>query len=164
MTENTPQPKNFCIHREAAPEAGAKTREALAAEVAAEFGPRDESSFVLAARDAAGGWIGGINGLIHWRWLYVAQFLIAPDWRGQGLGRALLASADSLARESGCIGIYLDTFSPRALDFYRANGFVVSGRIENFPPGAARTYLSKALAFSEIDAGRPSSERSRHSS
>jgi GNAT superfamily N-acetyltransferase len=145
MTENTSKPKNFCIHRDPAPETAAKTREALAAEVATEFGPRDESSFVLAARDAAGGWIGGINGLIHWRWLYVAQFLIAPNWRGQGLGRALLAEAESFARENGCVGIYLDTFSPRALDFYRANGFAVSGRIENFPPGAARTYLSKAL-------------------
>jgi GNAT superfamily N-acetyltransferase len=145
MAENPPQPKNFCIRREAAPESGQMTREALAAEVATEFGPRDECAFVLAARDAAGGWIGGINGVIHWRWLYVAQFLVAPDWRGQGLGCALLAEAESLARETSCVGIYLDTFSPRALDFYRANGFAVAGRIENFPPGAARTYLSKSL-------------------
>lgn len=147
MTENSPQPKNFSIRREAAPDSGQMTREALAAEVASEFGPREERAFVLAARDASGGWIGGINGLIHWRWLYVAQFLIAPGWRGQGLGRALLAEAESLARENGCVGIYLDTFSPRALDFYRANGFVVAGQIANFPPGAARTYLSKALCI-----------------
>jgi GNAT superfamily N-acetyltransferase len=145
MTENSSQPKNFYIHREAAPNAERMTRETLAAEVASEFGPRDESAFVLAARDKAGGWIGGVNGLIHWRWLYVAQFLVASEWRGQGLGCALLAEAESLARESGCVGIYLDTFSPRALDFYRANGFATAGRIENFPPGAARTFLSKPL-------------------
>jgi GNAT superfamily N-acetyltransferase len=143
MTEISSQPKNFYIHREAAPDAGRMTREILAAEVASEFGPRDESAFVLAAHDKAGDWIGGVNGLIHWRWLYVAQFLVAPEWRRQGLGRALLAEAECLAREKGCVGVYLDTFSPRALDFYRANGFAVAGRIENFPPGAARTFLSK---------------------
>jgi GNAT superfamily N-acetyltransferase len=145
MTENSPQPKNFCIRRETSPDSGQMTREALAGEVASAFGPRDESAFALAARDASGDWIGGINGLIHWRWLYVAQFVIAPDWRGQGLGRALLAEAESLARESGCVGIYLDTFSTRALDFYRSNGFAVAGRIANFPPGAERTFLSKTI-------------------
>lgn len=146
MTEIAPQPNLFCIRREPQAQAGQKARESLAAEVAAEFGPRAEQSFALSASDAAGGWIGGINGLIHWRWLYVAQFFIAPDWRGRGLGRALLVEAEKLAREKDCVGIYLDTFSPRALAFYRANGFAVAGRIENFPPGAARTFLSKPLA------------------
>ena len=31
---------------------------------------------------------GGLDGHIHWRWLYVRQFWIAPLWRGKGLGRA----------------------------------------------------------------------------
>jgi GNAT superfamily N-acetyltransferase len=146
MTEIAPQPNLFCIRREAQAEAGQLARESLAAEVAAEFGPRAEQSVVLAASDAAGGWIGGINGLIHWRWLYVAQFFVARAWRGRGLGRALLVEAEKLAREKDCVGLYLDTFSPHALAFYRANGFAVAGRIENFPPGSARTFLSKPLA------------------
>jgi GNAT superfamily N-acetyltransferase len=148
MTEKSLRPKNFSMRfaiARAAPQEGTFAREALAAEVAAEFGPRDEAPFALVARDGAGAPVGGINGVIHWRWLYVAQFHVAPDWRGQGLGHALLAEAEALARENDCVGIYLDTFSPRALAFYRARGFVEAGRIDNFPPGAARTFLFKPL-------------------
>ncbi len=145
MTQIAPEPKFFRIAREAGADAGAQTAARLAEDVAATFGPRDESPFALAAHEFSGGWIGGIRGVIHWRWLYVAQLFVAPGWRGQGLGRALLAEAESLAREKNCVGIYLDTFSPNAEGFYRAQGFAVAGRIENFPPGAARTFLSKPL-------------------
>ena len=145
MTQIAPEPKPFRIARETGPGAGAKTAASLAGEIAAEFGRRDESPFALAAHDASGGWIGGIKGVIHWRWLYVAQFFVAPDWRGKGVGRALLGEAEIYAREKDGVGIYLDTFSPTAERFYRAQGFAVAGRIENFPPGAARTFLSKGL-------------------
>ncbi len=145
MTQIVREPKFFRIARQAGSGAGAATAARLAEEVAAEFGSRDESPFALAAHDGSGGWIGGINGVIHWRWLYVAQFFVAPDWRGQGVGRALLAEAEVFARETNCVGLYLDTFSPAAERFYRAQGFAVAGRIENFPPGAARIFLSKPL-------------------
>ena len=45
----------------------------------------------------------------------------------------------------GCVGVYLDTFEESAAAFYESRGFVRNGRIENFPPGAARIFLSKAL-------------------
>jgi GNAT superfamily N-acetyltransferase len=148
MTEKSPRPKTFSTRfaiRCEAPQEAAFAREALAAEVAAEFGPRDEAAFALVARDGAGAPVGGVNGVIHWRWLYVAQFYVAPGWRGQGLGAALLAEAEALAREKNCVGIYLDTFSARALKFYKARGFAEAGRIDNFPPGAARSFLFKPL-------------------
>lgn len=149
MTEKLPRPKtistSFVIVREAGPHAGAYAREALAAEVAAEFGPRDEAPFALVARDGSGAPAGGVNGVIHWRWLYVAQFYVTPDWRGRGLGRALLAEAEALAHANNCVGLYLDTFSERALNFYRSRGFSEAGRIGNFPPGATRTFLVKPL-------------------
>ena len=115
---------------------------ALGAEVAAEFGPRDEHTFALLARDARGLVVGGVNGVIHWRWLYVAQFYVAPQARGAGLGGALLGRAENFARENNCVGIYLDTFSAAACAFYQRRGFEIVGRIENFPPGAARVFLS----------------------
>jgi GNAT superfamily N-acetyltransferase len=139
--------KSFELSREVPGEPASQwTTGRLADEVAAKHGPRNEEKFALAARDEAGGWIGGINGLIHWRWLYIGQFYLLPDWRGNGLGRALLAEAEAYARERGCVGLYLDTFDPGALDFYRKCGFDVVGRIENFPPGAARTFLSKSFS------------------
>ncbi|HUO54937.1 MAG TPA: GNAT family N-acetyltransferase [Rhodoblastus sp.] len=149
MTDNAPQSvtlgQNFHIERDSDPVADRRTVEHLAEDVAAEFGPRNERIFSLAARDADGGWVGGVKGVIHWRWLYIAQIFIEPSHRGHGLGSALLGEAELLAKDNDCVGLYLDTFSPRALDFYRANGFVVAGRIDNFPPGAARTFLYKPL-------------------
>jgi GNAT superfamily N-acetyltransferase len=136
---------SFHIRREADSEGGRVTAERLSVEVAEFYGSRDEKPFILTASDPAGVWIGGLNGVIHWRWLYIAQLFVAPDRRGLGVGRGLLAEAEALAREHGCVGMYLDSFSPRALDFYRANGFAVFGRIENFPPGAARTFLKRTI-------------------
>lgn len=127
--------------------------QALGAEVAAEFGPRDERSFALLARGASGDVVGGVNGVIHWRWLYVAQFYVAPQARGVGLGGALLARAQDFACENNCVGIYLDTFSASACAYYQRRGFVVTGRIDNFPPGASRVFLTKSLSLSPL-AGR----------
>jgi GNAT superfamily N-acetyltransferase len=150
MNENLPSSNIFHIGREAVGSGATKFAAArLAEEVAATYGPRDEEPFALVARNEAGGWIGGINGVIHWRWLYIGQFFLIPEWRGRGLGRALLDEAEHLARESAAVGMYLDTFDPGATYFYRKCGFITAGRIENFPPGAARTFLCKRLAEQE---------------
>lgn len=138
---------SFYIHREAECENGLVTVERLSGELAEAYGSRDEKPLILTASDPDGGWIGGLNGVIHWRWLYIAQLFVAPSRRGFGAGRALLAKAEELAREGDCVGLYLDTFSPSALKFYRANGFAIVGRIENFPPGAVRTFLSKSITL-----------------
>lgn len=117
----------------------------LGAEVAARLGPRDERPLSILARDAAGAVVAGLNGVSHWRWLYVRHLYVAPGWRGQGLGRRLLAQGEEAARARGCVGVYLDTFEESAAAFYESRGFVRNGRIENFPLGAARIFLSKAL-------------------
>ena len=117
----------------------------LAKEIAARHGPRDEKPLFIDACGEDGALICGMNGVIHWRWLYVRHFWVAPDWRGQGLGRALMREAERVAREEGCVGIYLDSFEEGAARFYERLGFARCGRIENFPKGAARVFLAKPL-------------------
>ena len=117
----------------------------LAAEIAARHGPRDETPLSLQSRDASGALLCGMNGVIHWRWLYVRNFWVAPERRALGLGTALMTEVERLAREKGCVGIYLDTFEEGAASFYERLGFARCGRIENFPPGAARIFLAKGL-------------------
>jgi len=117
----------------------------LGAEVAARLGPRDEQPLSILAKGEGDAVVAGLNGVSHWRWLYVRHLYVAPGWRGRGLGRRLLARVEEAARARGCVGVYLDTFEESAAVFYERRGFVRHGRIENFPVGAARIFLSKAL-------------------
>src|SRR5689334_15201774 len=51
--------------------------------------------------------------------MYIAELLVAPEWRGRGLGRALLDACHLLVPHTR-----LDLLSTAAADeFYEANGF-----------------------------------------
>jgi ribosomal protein S18 acetylase RimI-like enzyme len=117
----------------------------LGEEIAARFGPRGEAPLAIVARDPAGGLIGGLNGVTHWRWLYVRHLWVAPAFRGQGIGAQLMRAAERKAVERNCVGLYVDTFDSGLSAFYRRCGFTAAGRIEDFPPGAARLYFSKKI-------------------
>jgi ribosomal protein S18 acetylase RimI-like enzyme len=118
---------------------------ALGAEIAARFGPRDETPLSILASNENGALIGGLNGVSHWRWLYIKHLWVAPECRGLGLGARLLRRAEEAARARSCIGIYLDSFDPSAIRFYEKCGFARCGEIENFPPGHKRFFASKRL-------------------
>lgn len=117
----------------------------LGAEIAAQFGPRDETPLSILAHTDEGALIGGLNGVIHWRWLYIRHLWVAAVARGEGLGRELIAAAEVEARSRNCIGIYIDTFDLRVADYYEGAGFSRAGEIADFPPGGQRIYLSKRL-------------------
>ncbi len=91
--------------------------DSLGAEIAARFGPRNETPLSILAYDGDV-LAGGLNGLAHWRWCYIRHFWVEEDWRGQGVGRRLLAHAEMEARARQCVGLYLDTFDPGAAHFY----------------------------------------------
>ena len=117
---------------------------ALATEIAAEFGARDEKPFSIVARDGDAV-IGGLNGATHWGWCYIRQLWVHESWRRHGLGARLLAETQTQARVRDCLGLYVDTFDVGAAAFYERAGFVVFGRIDGFPPGYARMFLQKRL-------------------
>ena len=122
----------------------ARVASALAAEIVAGFGPRDESplAIVATAGDAV---VGGLNGSSHWGWCYIRHLWVAADWRRRGLGQRLLADAEMQARARQCAGLYVDTFDPGAAAFYERAGFTRFGQIDGFPPGHRRTFLCKRL-------------------
>jgi GNAT superfamily N-acetyltransferase len=117
----------------------------LGAEIAAQYGPRDETPLSILARSAGGELIGGLNGIAHWRWLYIRHLWVAATARGDGLGRQLMAAAEAQARALGCVGMYIDTFDPRIAAYYERAGFARVGEIVDFPPGGQRIYLNKPL-------------------
>ncbi len=76
-----------------------------------------------------------------WDWLHIKYLWVTSDHRKQGLG----SLAEEEAQKRQCTGLYLDTFSFQALDFYLGLGFEVFGEIKDHPEGGRRYCLSKRL-------------------
>ena len=99
----------------------------------------------LVLRDARGGVIGGLIGETNKGWLFVKALWVDEAHRREGFGGQLLAAAESAARERGCIGVYLDTYSYQARPFYEKAGYAVFGELPDHPPGGAKYYLAKRI-------------------
>lgn len=108
-------------------------------------GPARAEPVAILLRDAEDRALGGLWGRSGYDWLFV-EYLAVPDkLRGQGLGAALIAEAERIARDRGCCGIWLDTFAFQARGFYEKLGFTVFGTLEDHPRGSRRFFLSKRL-------------------
>jgi GNAT superfamily N-acetyltransferase len=108
-------------------------------------GPVDARSFGIYLRDDAGTVVGGLNGELRWTWLYIAHLWLPGEYRGRGIGTALLMRAETFAREQGARAAYLDTLEFHALEFYEKHGYRPFGVLQDFPPGFRRFYLQKSL-------------------
>lgn len=75
---------------------------------------------------------------------YLEELYVAPDRRGQGLGRALLETAMQQARERGAARIDLDTSTDdvAARGLYEASGFT---NREGGPQGPSMLYYERDL-------------------
>ena len=117
----------------------------LAAHNDAVVGPTERRPVAIVVRDDAGAITGGLWGKIAYRWLFVEALAVSPALKGQGIGRELMQRAETLARDAGCIGMWLDTYSFQARGFYEKLGFGHFGTIDDFPPGHSRFFLSKRI-------------------
>lgn len=52
-------------------------------------------------------------------------------------------AAEAMARERGAVGACLETFTSQAPEFYQKRGYTVFGRLDDYPPGNAKLFLSK---------------------
>jgi GNAT superfamily N-acetyltransferase len=108
-----------------------------------QIGPANHLPVHLVVRDAQREVIGGLLGDIKWGWLYVDKLWIAERARGLGLGSRLLARAEDVARERGCIGVFLSTFEHQARPFYEQRGYELFGTLDGFPAATRQYYLCK---------------------
>lgn len=105
--------------------------------------------FALYARDRLEQLAGGMFGHSGMGWLYIDYLWLADGQRGNGLGAHLLALAEDQARQRGCIGVFLYTYSFQAPGFYQKQGYELLGVLDDCPPGHQRFYLKKRLAPSD---------------
>jgi GNAT superfamily N-acetyltransferase len=87
--------------------------------------------------------IGGLWGMSAGGWFFVEMIFVPEEYRGRGVGTALIRAAENAARARGCAGIRLDTFTFQAPEFYEKLGYSELGRLKNFPPGHERIYYFK---------------------
>ncbi|WP_109806581.1 GNAT family N-acetyltransferase [Sphingosinithalassobacter portus] len=126
------------VHREA-------ILEPLRAYNQAQAGDGRHRPVAILLRDDDGIERGGLWGSIGYDWMFVDLLVVPEDARGQGLGAALMAEAERIARADGCVGIRLDTFEFQARGFYEKLGFTLFGTIEDHPVGSRRYFLSKRI-------------------
>jgi GNAT superfamily N-acetyltransferase len=89
--------------------------------------------------------LGGLWGRISYDWLIVELFVVPEQFRGQNLGSRILTQAEDYARQRGCIGVWLDTYTFQAPDFYKKLGYEVFGTLEDHPRGLQRFFVKKHL-------------------
>jgi GNAT superfamily N-acetyltransferase len=99
----------------------------------------------IIGRDHAGGVQAGIRFVLAFDWLFVNWLWVADSYRKRGIGSRLMAQAEAAAREKDCRAAYLDTFTFQAPEFYQRLGYREFGRLDDFPPGHARIWFTKAL-------------------
>ena len=109
-------------------------------------GPIRFQQFALLLRDPDDGeTVGGLYSYSFYDWLYIDLFVIPEKFRGQGLGTELLNRIEAVAVERGCVGIWLNTFSFQAREFYEKFGYEVFGAIDDHPRGSQRLFMCKRL-------------------
>jgi GNAT superfamily N-acetyltransferase len=109
-------------------------------------GPGPRGAFAVLARDTAGAVQGGLWGRFGRRWLFVEMLILPSALRRQGLGTRMLALAGAHARAQGCTDAWLDSFSFQAPGFYLRRGWREFGRLDDYPAGHSRHFLTRRLA------------------
>jgi GNAT superfamily N-acetyltransferase len=106
-------------------------------------GPGHHRSICILVRDEESEAVGGLWGVTAYDWLLVELLFVPKSLRGRGTGAALIQRAEEEARERGCIGAWLDTFSFQARGFYEKLGYQLVGTIPDHPIGGARHFMMK---------------------
>jgi GNAT superfamily N-acetyltransferase len=97
----------------------------------------------IVGRDAAGAVQAGMRFFLEYDWVFVHWLWVAEPYRRCGVGSELLGKAEEVARQEGAAGVYLDTFTFQAPDFYKRHGYREFGRIDDFPKGHSRIWFMK---------------------
>lgn len=90
--------------------------------------------------------IGGLFGTTQFSWLKVEIMATRKDWRRKGVGTALLAHAEEVARERGCSYAFTDSMDYQAPGFYEKAGYRVAGELVDWDShGHGKLFFTKDL-------------------
>ena len=114
----------------------------------------EDELVVFKVTDGDGNIIAGCNLLIDcWRAAELDILWVDEEYRGRGIGSALLRAAERAAMERGCRLITLGTFDFQARPLYEKNGYAVCGVLEDCPtPGHTHLDMIKQLDGPDAEA------------
>jgi GNAT superfamily N-acetyltransferase len=106
-----------------------------------------KAEMVLFEAHEDGRYLGGLAARfsLDLKWVFVELLAVAEEGRGKGIGGQLMARVEQEARLRGMEGIWLDTFSFQAPEFYKRLGYSEFGRIDDYPENEARLFFVKRL-------------------
>lgn len=108
------------------------------------IGTQPGKTVVVSVKDE-GAVAGGVVGEVWAGWLFIQLFWLQDALRGRNLGSEALQTLEAEARRLGATQAYVDTFSFQAPDFYRKLGYHEFGRLDGWPLGHSRYWMTKAL-------------------
>ena len=117
--------------------------------------PELRNLVVLIKHPWGGRLLGGLWGRTSWDWLLIELLYVSPELRGAGWGRRMVKAAEEEAARRHCRAAWVDSYSFQAPGFYEHLGYSVFGKLDDYPAGHQRFFLSKKL----LDPAGPQIER-----
>jgi len=102
-------------------------------------------TFLYKMEDDSGCMVAGIDCDMCGGWLYIISLWVDEKHRGQGIGDRLLAAAERKAKEKGCHGSHLYTYSFQAPEFYEKHGYDKIASLEGFCGDHSKFFMKKHL-------------------
>lgn len=106
---------------------------------------RKTEMFSIALKNEDNEFMGGIIVSFLWNGMEILSLWVDRRIRKQGWGRKLMQAVEKEAIKRGCTFAYTNTFSWQAPEFYKELGYVLYGKLDNFPKGNFLSYFKKNL-------------------
>jgi GNAT superfamily N-acetyltransferase len=117
------------------------------------IGPPNERKLSVISRNDKNEVIAGLLAAVNLGWMYVAWIWVAEPQRRKGIGKELMAKAETEARTLDCHHVWLTTRDFQARPFYESISYKVFAALEDYPKGHTRFFMRKCLAPSAGDRG-----------
>jgi predicted GNAT family N-acyltransferase len=110
---------------------------------ALEWDGEDAQAVHVLACDNSGRAIGSARLLLHHELAHIGRMAVLPEWRGQGVGRALIGEIMAAAQARGASRAFLNA-QTTAVPFYARAGFMVEGE-EFLDAGIPHLRMTRSL-------------------
>ncbi|MEH0166754.1 GNAT family N-acetyltransferase [Paucibacter sp. JuS9] len=87
--------------------------------------------------------VAGLTGHTELRRLFIDQVWVEDEWRGRGLGTAVMRRAEAEALRLGCLDALVETLSDRTAEWFESLGFTCVTHVHDYLPGFTRHILIK---------------------